>query len=68
MTDNGDIAPYNFQAIGTYNPDGTFQSRGTAFFDSDATMGSLISKQFGRHYKDRVDSKGNGTFLMWHWK
>lgn len=68
MTDNGDIAPYNFQAIGTYNPDGTFQSRGTAFFDSDATWElSFLSNSVGI-YKDTVDSKGNGTFLMWHWK
>jgi hypothetical protein len=68
VTDNGDIARYNFQAIGTYNPDGTFQSRGAAFFDSHATGElSFLSNSVGI-YKDTVDSKGNGTFLMWHWK
>jgi hypothetical protein len=68
VTDNGDISPYNFQAIGTYNPDGTFESRGAAIFDGGA-MGELsfLSNSIGI-YKDTVDSKGNGTFLMWHWK
>ena len=68
VTNNGDMAPYVFQAIGTYNPDGTFQSRGAAIFDSHATGKlSFLSNSVGI-YKDTVDSKGNGTFLMWHWK
>ena len=68
VTDNGDIAVYNFQAIGTYNPDGTFQSRGAAFFDRDATGELSFLSNSVSIYKDTVDSKGNGTFLMWHWK
>ncbi len=64
VTDNRDIAPYNFQAIGIYNPDGTFQSRGAAFFDNHATGElSFLSNSVGI-YKDTVDGKGNGTFLM----
>jgi hypothetical protein len=68
VTDNGDIAPYNFQAIGTYNPDGTFQSRGAAFFDNHATGELSFRSNSVGIYKDTVDSKGNGTFLMWRWK
>jgi hypothetical protein len=68
MTDSGGIALYNFEAIGKYNPDGTFESRGAAVFDDGAT-GELapLSNTVGI-YKDRADTNGNGTFLMWHWK
>ena len=44
MTDAGGVAFYNFEAIGTYNPDGTFESRGAAVFNDGAT-GELASKQ-----------------------
>jgi len=67
-TDSGGMASYNFEAIGKYNQDGTFESRGAAVFSDGATGElSLLSNTVGI-YKDRVDSNGNGTFLMWHWK
>jgi hypothetical protein len=68
VTDSGGVALYNFEAIGKYNPDGTFESRGAAVFDDGAT-GELspLSNTIGI-YRDRVDSNGNGTFFMWHWK
>jgi hypothetical protein len=69
MTDSGGVALYKFEAIGKYNPDdGTFESRGAAVF-SDGATGELspLSNTIGI-YKDRADSSGNGTFLMWHWK
>ena len=68
VTDSGGIALYNFEAIGKYNPDCTFESRGAAVFNDGAT-GELspLSNTIGI-YKDRADSSGNGTFLMWHWK
>jgi hypothetical protein len=68
MTDSGGVALYKFEAIGKYNPDGTFESRGAAVFNDGAT-GELspLSNTIGI-YKDRADSSGNGTFLMWHWK
>ena len=69
VTDNGSgVASYNFEAIGKYYPDGTFESRGAAVFNDGAT-GELspLSNTVGI-YKDRADSNGNGTFLMWHWK
>jgi hypothetical protein len=68
MTDSGGVALYKFEAIGKYNPDGTFESRGAAVFNEGAT-GELspLSNTVGI-YKDRADSNGNGTFLMWHWK
>jgi hypothetical protein len=69
VTDSGDgVALYNFEAIGKYYPDSTFESRGAAVFDDGAT-GELspLSNTVGI-YKDRADSNGNGTFLMWHWK
>jgi hypothetical protein len=64
----GGVAFYNFEAIGKYYPDGTFESRGAAVFNDGAT-GELspLSNTVGI-YKDRADSNGNGTFLMWHWK
>jgi hypothetical protein len=68
VTDSGGVALYKFGAIGKYNPDGTFESRGAAVFNDGAT-GELspLSNTVGI-YKDRADSSGNGTFLMWHWK
>ena len=69
MTDSGGVALYKFEAIGKYNlDDGTFESRGAAVFNDGAT-GELspLSNTIGI-YKDRADSSGNGTFLMWHWK
>ena len=68
VTDSGGVALYNFEAIGKYYPDGTFESRGAAVFNDGAT-GELspLSNTVGI-YKDRADNNGNGTFLMWHWK
>ena len=69
VTDSGGgVALYNFEAIGKYYPDGTFESRGGAVFNDGAT-GELspLSNTVGI-YKDRADSNGNGTFLMWHWE
>ena len=68
VTDNRDVAMYGFAAIGIYNSDGTFEGRGAAVFDDGAT-GELSSlSNTVAIYKDRIDSSGNGTFLMWHWK
>jgi hypothetical protein len=36
-TESGGVAFYNFEAIGKYNPDGTFETRGAAVFDAGAT-------------------------------
>jgi len=69
VTDNGGgLALYNFEAIGKYNPDGTFESRGAAVFNDGATGELSPLSNTIAIYKDRVDSNGNGTFLMWHWK
>lgn len=68
VTDNRDVAKYSFDAIGIYNSDGTFEGIGAAVFDDGAT-GELSSlSNTVAIYKDRIDSSGNGTFLMWHWK
>jgi hypothetical protein len=68
VTDSGDVASYNFEAIGKYYPDGTFESRGAAVFNDGATGElSSLSNTVGI-YQDRADSNGTGTFLMWHWK
>jgi hypothetical protein len=66
--DNMDMANYNFQAIGNYRPDGTFESRGVAIFDDVATGKLSGLSNSVAIYKDRIDTNGNGTFLMWHWK
>ena len=64
----GGVAFYNYTAIDTYNPDGTFESRGAAVFDGGATGELAPLSNTVAIYKNRVDSNGNGTFLMWHWK
>jgi len=68
VTDSGGEALYNFEAIGKYYPDGTFESRGAAVFNDGATGELSTLSNTVAIYKDRVDSNGNGTFLMWHWK
>ncbi|MDF0681428.1 MAG: hypothetical protein P0116_10745 [Candidatus Nitrosocosmicus sp.] len=68
VTENKDIATYDFYAIGNYNPDGSFDSNGIAIFDEGATGElSFLSNSVGI-YKDLVDKNGTGTFLMWHWR
>lgn len=68
-TDNGmDKASYNFQGIGNYGPNDTYESRGVAIFDKVATgqLSSLANTV--AIYKVKVDANDNGAFLMWHWK
>ena len=67
-TDDNGIASYDFYAIGSYHPDGSFSSIGAAIFDDHAKGElSFLSNSVGI-YKDIVDMNGNGTFLMWNWK
>ena len=68
-TDNDmDAASYNFQAIGNYGPDNTYESRGVAIFDEAATGKLSFLANSAAIYKVKVDSDGNGAFLMWQWK
>jgi hypothetical protein len=67
VTDNEDVALYNFEAIGNYNPDGTFEGRGAAVFDDGATGELSRLSNTVAIYKNQVNSNGNGTFVMWHW-
>ena len=68
VTDNKDIASYDFYAISNYHPDGSFDRNGVAIFDDGATGGlSSLSNSAGI-YKDHVEKNGTGTFLMWHWR
>ena len=63
-----DTASYDFQGIGTYGPNDTYESKGVAIFDENATgkLSSLANSV--AIYKVKVDSNDNGAFLMWHWK
>jgi hypothetical protein len=68
VTDDKDIASYDFYAISNYHPDGSFDRNGVAIFDDGATDKlSFLSNSVGI-YKDHVEKNGTGTFLMWHWK
>jgi hypothetical protein len=68
VTDDKDIASYDFYAISNYHPDGSFDRNGVAIFDDDATGKlSFLSNSAGI-YKDQVEKNGTGTFLMWHWR
>ena len=63
-----DTASYNFQGIGAYGPNDTYESKGVAIFDQVATgkLSSLANSV--AIYKVKVDANDNGAFLMWHWK
>jgi hypothetical protein len=68
VTDNKDIASYDFYSISNYHPDGSFDRNGVAIFDDVATGAlSTLSNSAGI-YKDHVEKSGTGTFLMWHWR
>ncbi len=68
IAENGDTAGYNFNAFTNYNPDGTSQGSGAAIFNDGATGElSFLNNTIGI-YKNIVDGRGNGTFLMWQWK
>ena len=65
-TDNGmDAASYNFQAIGNYGPDDSYESRGVAIFDEVATGRLSFLANAVAIYKVKVDADDNGAFLMW---
>ena len=63
-----DTASYDFQGIGTYGPNDTYESKGVAIFNENATgkLSSLANSV--AIYKVKVDANDNGAFLMWHWK
>ena len=63
-----DSASYNFQAIGNYGPDDTYESRGVAIFDEVATGKLSFLENSVAIYKVMVNADGNGAFLMWQWK
>jgi hypothetical protein len=68
VAENEDTAMYNYEAFTNYNQDGTSEGRGTAVFDDEATGDLSFLSNSLAIYKNRVDSSGNGTFVMWLWK
>ena len=66
VTDDKDIATYEFYAIGNYNPDGSFDSNEIAIFDEGVAGELSFPSNSAGIYKDQVDKNGIGTFLMWH--
>jgi hypothetical protein len=68
VSENEDTAVYSFDAFTNYNPDGSSEGSGIAVFDEGATGKLSFLSNTLAVYKSRVDSNGNGTFLMWHWK
>jgi hypothetical protein len=68
VAENKDTATYSYDAFTNYNQDGTSEGRGAAVFDDGATGDLSFLGNTLAIYKNRVDSSGNGTFLMWLWK
>ena len=68
VAENEDTAMYSYDAFTNYNQDGTSEGRGAAIFDDGATGDLSFLSNSLAIYKNRVDSSGNGTFLMWLWK
>lgn len=68
VAENGDTAVYSYDAFTNYNQDGTSEGRGAAVFDDGATGDLSFLSNSLAIYKNRVDSNGNGTFVMWVWK
>jgi hypothetical protein len=68
IAENEDTAMYSYDAFTNYNQDGTSEGRGAAVFDDGATGDLSFLSNSLAIYKNRVDSSGNGTFVMWLWK
>ena len=68
VSENEDTAVYSFDAITKYDQEGTSEGSGAAVFDNGATGDLSFLSNSMAVYKNRVDSSGNGTFLMWFWK
>jgi hypothetical protein len=68
VAENEDTAMYSYDAFTNYNQDGTSEGRGAAVFDDGATGDLSFLSNSLAIYKNRVDSSGNGTFVMWIWK
>ncbi|HZD35667.1 MAG TPA: hypothetical protein VE130_10715 [Nitrososphaeraceae archaeon] len=68
VSENEDTAVYSFDAFTNYNPDGSSEGSGIAVFDERATGELSFLSNTLAIYKNRIDSNGNATFLMWHWK
>ena len=68
IAENEDTAMYSYDAFTNYNQDGTSEGRGAAVFDDGATGNLSFLSNSLAIYKNRVDSSGNGTFVMWLWK
>jgi hypothetical protein len=68
IAENEDTAMYSYDAFTNYNQDGTSEGKGAAIFDDGATGDLSFLSNSLAIYKNRVDSSGNGTFLMWLWK
>ena len=68
VAENEDTAMYSYDAFTNYNQDGTSEGRGAAIFDDGATGDLSFLSNSLAIYKNRVDSSGNGNFLMWLWK
>ena len=68
VAENEDTAMYSYDAFTNYNQDGTSEGKGAAVFDDGATGDLSFLSNSLAIYKNRVDSSGNGTFVMWLWK
>jgi hypothetical protein len=68
VAENEDTATYSYEAFTNYNQDGTSDGRGAAVFNDGATGDLSFLNNSLAIYKNRVDSSGNGTFVMWLWK
>lgn len=68
VAENEDTAMYSYDAFTNYNQDGTSEGSGAAAFDDGATGDLSFLSNSLAIYKNRVDSSGNGTFVMWLWK
>ena len=67
-THNMDDASYNFQAIGHYGPDKSYESNGVAIFDENATGKLSFLDNAVALYKVKIDADGGGDFSMWQLK
>lgn len=67
-THNMDDASYNFQAIGHYGPNQTYESKGVAVFNENATGKLSFLDNAVALYKVKIDADGGGDFYMWQLK
>jgi predicted methyltransferase len=67
MGDEGDMATWIGQGVGTMKKDGSASYRGAAYYQSSSAKWSRLNS-VAAIYEYEVDAQGNSRSQFWEWK